>query len=138
MEYTTGTIQEIQSGAEVGGIIHDQWIHFKTENTNLWLFDQNSICPLDVIGKKVEVKIGFLPMEIQNIISGKEEFLNNRQLKGRVGKKRGNYMLLHVNEVTLLISSIGELVIGQLVKADGRLDLLEIKNYSGGWNNAKS
>jgi len=137
MEYTTGTIHEIQSGAEVGGIIHDQWIHFKTENTNLWLFDQNTICPLDLIGKKVKVKIGFLPMKIQKIISGREEFLNNRQIRGKVGEKRGDNWLLHVNEVTLLTSSLEELVIGQLVKAEGRLNLLEIKNYSGGWNNAK-
>ena len=135
MVYTTGTIKEIKSGAELGGIVHDQWIHFKTDGANIWLFDEDMICPAKLEGKRVEVKIGVLPLDVKLVDSGSEGFLGKRQLRGRIKERRGDLWLLNVNEIILLVPQEDWFRPGQLVEFEGRLNLLEIKNQTSGWKN---
>lgn len=135
MVYTTGTIKEIKSGAELGGIVHDQWINFKTDSSSIWLFDENMICPSNLNGKQVEVKIGLLPRDIQLLDSGSEGFFGKRIIRGRVMEKREELWLLKVNEVILQVPLEEGFRLGQLVEIEGRFNLLAIKDQNSGWIN---
>ncbi len=62
--YTEVTIEAVAPGAELEGVVYDQWVAISRGAVRLELFDMSCICPKSLAGTKQRVKIGLVPTRI--------------------------------------------------------------------------
>jgi hypothetical protein len=62
--YAEVKIEAVTPGAELGGVIYDQWVTVSRAGVRLELFDQDCICPESLAGTTQRVGIGLMATRI--------------------------------------------------------------------------
>jgi hypothetical protein len=138
MSYNRVKIISIKSGAELGEVVHDQWLELEFEGERLILFDQDAVLPPDCTGKEVGVKISVMPVKVEKSECNKNGFVDKRSFVGKIiEKERGddstNYVL-DIDGLKVNLSWPDEFDLMSCVKIEGRLDVEKIEGVKDtGW-----
>jgi len=138
--YAEVTIEAVTPGAELGGVIYDQWVTVSGEGVRLELFDMDCICPEFLVGTTRRVKIGLMATKIVpsggKATTGKGNTFVARIIQRNRGDKAD---LIEVNGIPMhLLTDRGQNP-GAFLEIRGRLDLLDIESEeSEGWRSPSS
>ena len=138
--YAEVKIEAVTPGAELEGVIYDQWVTIRSGRTRLELFDQDCICPESLVGTRQRVRIGMLPTRI---VPSRSEAtsMNKNTFVARVMPRNGGDEadLIDVLGIPMRLMTDRKRKPGSFLEICGRLDLLDIEGVeSGGWRNAPS
>jgi hypothetical protein len=137
--YTEVTIEAVAPGAELEGIVYDQWVTISRRNVRLGLFDMSCICPESLVGTKQRVKIGLMPTRIAPSQKEATSITGNTFIAKVVPNIGDEEKLVEVFGVTMQLLTDREQEPGSVLEIRGRLDLLEIRGVDHeGWRNATS
>ena len=139
--YITVYINSIVAGAELGGIVHDQWVNIRFRDLELCLFDQDVICPDCRVGQYLKMKMGVMPVKVE-IVEDNPRFLDNRHFIGIVvevfPREEGSTYLVDVGGLLLHLDSSMEFSKGTTLRIDGRLDLIALESSEqSGWRSVR-
>jgi len=141
--YVQAHIISIKSNAEMGDVVHDQWIRIQVDNSEFYIFDENAICPKEYEGTIKQIKIGIMPIRVKKTTKGETGFLNNRNFICRVVKQEKleelSSYVVDVSGVLMHLELYDEYSEGTYLEIEGRLDLIEIAGVSTrtGWKTIK-
>ncbi len=138
--YAEVKIEAVTPGAELKGVIHDQWVTIRSGRTRLELFDQDCICPESLVGTTRRVKIGLLPTRIVPSRVEATSVRGNTFVAHVMPRNGGDEAsLIDVLGIPMRLMTDREQEPGSILEIRGRLDLLDIEGVeSEGWRNAPS
>jgi hypothetical protein len=139
-EYAEVKIEAVTPGAELEGVVYDQWVTISRGGVRLELFDQDCICPESLVGTPQRVRIGLLatrivPSRVEATSMDKNTFVAH--VMPRNGGDEAS--LIDVLGIPMRLMTEHEQKPGSFLELRGRLDLLDIEGVeSEGWRNAPS
>jgi len=136
--YAEVNIEAVVPGAELEGVVYDQWVTISRGRARLELFDQNCICPESLAGTTQRVKIGLMPTRLVPSQAGATSAKGNTFVAKVVTEyARGEVNLIDVFGIPMRLMAEYEEKPGSFLEIRGRLDLLDIEGVeSGGWGSA--
>ena len=138
--YAEVRIEAVTPGAELEGIVYDQWVTVSRGIARLELFDMNCMCPESLVGTTQRVKIGLMPTRIVPSQSEATSVKGNTfvaQIIRRDGGDEAN--LIEVLGIPMQLMTDREPKPDSLLEIRGRLDLLDMESVeSEGWKSAPS
>jgi hypothetical protein len=139
--YVEGYISAITPGAELGGVVHDQWVKIRFRDKELFVFDQDLLCPNSYVGQRKRIKIEVIPIKVDEADNGEPGFVDNRNFIGRVLDRfkiiSGSLYLIDVDGIPIHLDSSEDFEEGKLLKIEGRLDLIAMESLEQpGWRKA--
>ena len=135
--YTEVKIEAVAPGAELEGIVYDQWVTVSRGSARLELFDMDCICPESLVGTTQRVKIGLMPTRIRPAQKVATNATGNTFIAKVVPNIGDEAKLVEVFGVTMQLLTDREQKPGSVLEIRGRLDLLEIRGVDHeGWRNA--
>ena len=137
--YTEVTIEAVTPGAELEGIVYDQWVTVSRGNVRLEVFDMDCICPESLVGTTQRVKNGLMPTRIKSSQKYATNATGNTFIAKIVPSIGDEAKLIEVFGITMQLLTDREQKPGSVLEIRGRLDLLEIRGVDHeGWRNATS
>lgn len=139
-EYAEVKIEAVTPGAELEGVVYDQWVTISSGGVRLELFDQDCICPESLVGTTRRVKIGLLPTRIVPSRIEATSMKGNTFIAHVIPRNGGDVAsLIDVLGIHMRLMTDREQKPGSFLEIRGRLDLLDIEGVkSEGWRNAPS
>jgi len=139
-EYAEVKIEAVTPGAELKGVIHDQWVTISSGGVKLELFDQDCICPESLVETTRRVKIGLLPTRIAPSRVEATSMKGNTFIAHVIPHNGGDEAsLIDVLGIPMQLMADREQKPGSFLEIRGRLDLMDIEGVeSEGWRNAPS
>ncbi len=138
--YAEVKIEAVTPGAELEGVVYDQWVTVSREEVSLELFDMDCICPESLVGTTRRVKIGLMATRIAPSQSQATSVKGNTfiaQVIQRNGENKAD--LIEVQGIPMQLLTDQELNPGSFLEIRGRLDLLGIeRGESEGWGSPSS
>jgi len=131
-------ILELLPGAEMDGMVHDQWIVTKIDGARVLIFDQDAVCSNNSEGETVWVKVSVMPIKVQEHPCDVVGFLDKRSFVGTINEMSetcdGFNYLINVNGFQVDLSWSTQFRTGLCLKVTGRIDLVDIENETNtGW-----
>ncbi len=141
MVYNVVKVLRIESGAELGDNIYDQWVTVKVKNQSLTLFDMDMLVSLDAVGDYAEIEIGALVTEMESNVCASPLARGNRFCGKVVDVKHENSLYTHIIDIDGLrihLMDPEELTINTMIRFKARLDVLDVRGSTSGWTNTSS
>jgi hypothetical protein len=131
-------ILELLSGAEMDGVVHDQWIVTEIDGARVFIFDQDAVCSYHLVGETVWVEVSVMPIEVQEHPCDAVGFLDMRSFVGTINEISetcdGYNYLINVNGFQVDLSWGIQFHTGSCLKVIGRIDLVKVENETHtGW-----
>jgi hypothetical protein len=137
MVFNDVKILEIEPGAELDYKVYDQWVRIGYKDHYLSVFDMDMLASEDAVGDFYEVKIGVMYTEIEVDVQGPPMAKGNR-FRGKVvevTKKDGMFEhIIDLDGLRVTLSDHEEHKVGTMLWFKARLDLIDFRGATGGWN----
>ena len=129
---------ELIPGAEMDGVVHDQWIVTEIGGVRVFIFDQDALCPRCLIGETVGVKVSVMPIEVREHPCDVVGFIDKRSFIGAISEASktsdGYNYLINVNGFQIDLTWSKQFRNGSCLKIRGRIDIVEVENVTNtGW-----
>jgi hypothetical protein len=136
--YNQIKILDLIPGAELDGVVHDQWIVTEIDGAKVYLFDQDALCSINLVGKTVGMVIDVMPIEVQEHPCEYIGFMDERRFVGKIIEciktTDGFNSLIDINGFQVNLSWSYCYSSSSCVKVRDRMDLVEIESdKQTGW-----
>ena len=132
-------VMEIEPGAELDGVIYDQWVRIGYPGHTLTLFDSDLIVPEDYVGKKVEIRVDAMFTELEPDVDDPPMSKGNRFIGTIMSIKKDESLFEHMVDLggfQVTLSDHTEYSVGSRIRFKARLDVVELLGSTGSWKKA--
>lgn len=138
MVFNVVKILEIEAGAELDHTVYDQWVRIAYKDHSLTLFDMDMVTPEEAVGDHHNLKIGVMFTELKADVDGPQMAKGNR-FSGKVidvAEEDGLFEhIVDLDGLRVILSGHEEHKVGTMLRFKVRLNLLEFRGSTVGWNN---